>query len=49
MKNAKKMAASLICAAALVSGFSVSASAASSDTPTTTDSGKYTTFIAGRY
>jgi hypothetical protein len=49
MKNTKKMVASLLCAAALVSGFSVSASAATSDTNTTTDSGKYTTYTAGRW
>jgi len=49
LKNAKKMLASLLCAAALVGGFSISASAATSSADTSYSSGKITTYTAGRW
>ncbi|MGC3792004.1 hypothetical protein [Priestia aryabhattai] len=53
MKNAKKVIASLVCAAALVGGFSISASAATSkDTAISVSKpspGTYTTYGAGRW
>lgn len=49
LKNAKKMLASVLCAAALVGGFSISASAATTSTDTSYSSGKITTYTAGRW
>jgi len=48
MKHVKKTVASLLCAAALVGGFSATASAATFDTGSSY-SGKVTTYSAGRW
>jgi len=49
LKNARKMIASVLCAAALVGTFSISASAATSSTSNSYSSGKITTYTAGRW
>lgn len=49
LKKARKMIASVLCAAALVGGFSISASAATVSADTSYSSGKITTYTAGRW